>query len=390
MKDRTKITILGGGVAGVSTAIALKLKGFDVTVYERHKAETNIGAGIVVWPNASYVLEKLGVLNCIKSISGVPAKMQRFSHTGESLGSIDIDAINEKMGYPSFSILRRDFQRVLTSKLNELGVFINYDHEVTQLQTKENKTSVYFKSGEIISADVVIGADGRMSSIARKHVTGKMNPVYQGFINWIGVIESSKKIFKSEGVSDFWGIGQRFGIVPISSGKAYWAGGIASKEIGKREPIHYKNELKKIFSAWPALVNEVIAQTPTAQINKIYVHDHDPIKVWHKGNVIVIGDAAHAALPTSGQGACQALEDAWHLANCINNNSTAGSAFTEFTQLRSEKTANIIASGRGLASSIFNSDPEYCKLRNENSKTTDYSLVAAGMAQAWGQNLLGV
>lgn len=386
-----KIAILGGGVAGVSTAIALKQKGFDVTVYERHKTETNIGAGIVVWPNATYVLEKLGIVNQIKAVSGYPTKMQRLSHTGENLGSIDIEAINQIMGYPSFSILRTDFQNILISKLNQLGISINYDHEVTQIQLKEKTTKIHFKNGKITSSDIIIGADGRMSSLARKYVLGENRPVYQGFINWIGVLESEKEIFKNIVVTDYWGVGERFGIVPVSQYKAYWAGGIASTEISRKDSAQYKKELHSIFSSWPTLVNKMISQTPVSRINKIYVHDHNPIKIWHKNNVIVIGDAAHAPLPTSGQGACQALEDAWHLANCLTSNSTnIARSFTQFTQLRSEKTANIIASGRGLASSVFNPNPEFCNVRNENSKATDYSRVASGIAQAWSQNLINV
>ncbi len=384
-----KIPILGGGVAGVSTAIALKQKGFDVTVYERHKTETNIGAGIVVWPNATYVLEKLRIISQIKAVSGYPTRMHRLSHTGENLGSINIEAINKIMGYSSFSILRTDFQNILISKLNELGIFINYNHEVTQLQINGEKTITHFKNEKISSADIIIGADGRMSSLARQYVLGENKPVYQGFINWIGVFESEKKVFQNIVVNDYWGIGERFGIVPVSQYKAYWAGGIASAKIGRKQPTHYKKELHSIFSGWPTLVDEMIVQTPTSRINKVYVHDHNPIKLWHKNNVIVIGDAAHAPLPTSGQGACQALEDAWHLANCLTSNSTnIARAFTQFTQLRSEKTANIISSGRRLASSLFNPSTEFCKVRNENSKATDYSRVASGMAHTWSQNLI--
>ena len=386
-----KITILGGGVAGVSAAITLKQKGFDVTVYERHKTETNIGAGIVVWPNASYVLEKLGVLEQIKAVSGYPTKMQRLSHTGENLGSINIEEINERMGYPSFSILRTDFQNILISKLNELGVFVNYGHEVTQLQIKSEKTKIYFQNGKITSADVIIGADGRMSSMTRKYVLGDNKPVYQGFINWIGVFESEKRMFQDIVIKDYWGVGERFGIVPISQHKAYWAGGIASSKIGEKHPIHYKKELQGIFSGWSILIDELIAQSSENRINKIYVHDHNPANIWHRNNVLVIGDAAHAPLPTSGQGACQALEDAWHLADRLTANSNnITRAFTQFTQIRSEKTANIISSGRGLASSLFNPDPEFCQVRNENSKTTDYSLVASGMAKTWSQNLINL
>jgi len=93
-------------------------------------------------------------------------------------------------------------------------------------------------------------------------------------------------------------------------------------------------------------------------------------------------------LPTSGQGACQALEDAWHLANYLSENSTdLDYTFSKFTQLRLSKTTGIINAGRGLASSIFNSDRAYCKVRNESSKKTDYLQVAKSMAEGWSNGL---
>jgi len=384
-----KIVILGAGVAGVSSAIALTQKGFDVTVYERHASPSNIGAGIVVWPNAAFVLQQLGVLEAIEAVSGRPMAMRRQSSGGEDLGAIDIQKISALMGQPSLSILRRDFQNILTSRLESLGVSICYDHTVARIATKRRGQAVVtFKNGSTVTADVLIGADGRMASCARQFVHGNNAPVYQGFINWIGVYESSDDSFDEIAVADYWGIGERFGIVPVTKRKAYWAAGIASETIGGRNPAVYKEELASIFADWPQPVKLMIERTPTAQINKIYVHDHDPVELWHRDNLIMIGDAAHAPLPTSGQGACQALEDAWHLAACLSRYpADLPTAFLEFTRVRLEKTTGIIRAGRSLAASLFNRDEKYCAVRNENSKQTDYGMVAAAMARGWAQHL---
>lgn len=384
-----RIAILGGGVAGVSSAIALKQNGFDVSVYERHASASNIGAGIVAWPNAAYVLEQLGVLNEIEAASGRPTRMRRLSSTNEELGSLDIEMISRLMGYPSLSILRSDFQNILTSKLESLGVTIQYAHTVTNIETNNpRQAEVHFQNGSKISADVVIGADGRMASCARRYVNGDNAPVYQGFINWIGVYESEKYSFEEIAVADYWGIGERFGIVPVTKHKAYWAGGVACAGIGPRNPAKYKNELVSIFSDWPQPVRMMLDHTPVERINKVYVHDHDPIQTWYKHNLIVIGDAAHASLPTSGQGACQALEDAWHLANCLNDNPyDLQRAFVDFTEMRFEKTTGIIMAARGFATSLFNRDEKFCMARNENSRNTDFTKVAAAMSRGWSQHL---
>ncbi len=328
-------------------------------------------------------------LNEIEAVSGYPLSMERLSSKGEKLGSIDIEPINMIMGYPSLSILRKDFQRILISKLNALGISVKYGHTVSELETDENnKVRVHFTNGVNVTADVIVGADGRMQSLARSYVNGENKPVYQGFINWIGVFESDTKVFNDIFVKDYWGVGERFGIVPVTQNKAYSAGGVASKSIKGRMPEKYKEELQSVFSNWPDIVRKVITETPVKNINKIYVHDHNPIEKWHKNNLIVIGDASHAPLPTSGQGACQALEDAWFLAEYLSGyGANIGKAFSQFTELRYEKTKEIIFAGRNLASTLFNRDVEFCRVRDENTKQTDYFTVAVSMAKFWGQNM---
>ena len=384
-----KIAILGGGVAGVSSAIFLKKNGFDVTLYERHNAPTNIGAGIVVWPNAAFVLDQLGVLNEIKAVSGYPTRMRRLSNSDEDLGAIDIELINAQMGYPSLSILRSDFQNILLSKLESLGVVIEYGHAVVNIETlNNNQAEIQFMNGKKITADIIVGTDGRMASYARRYVHGNSEPVFQGFVNWVGVFESTENYFDEISVADYWGVGDRFGIVPVSKSKAYWAGGIACSELGSKNPNAYKDELTSVFSSWPVPVRMMIEGTPAERINKIYVHDHHPIQTWHKHNLIVIGDAAHASLPTSGQGACQALEDAWHLVNCLMEYPfDLQKAFVKFTEIRFEKTTNITMAGRGFALSLFNMDEQFCMARNDTSKMTDFAKVAEAMSRGWSQHL---
>jgi len=384
-----KIAILGAGVGGLSTAIALKKKGFDIEIYERSEKLSHIGAGIVCWPNATFVLEDLGILNEIKKVSGLPSKMCRFSDSNEDLGSIDILALNKKMSALSYSILRKDLMCILGNHAGKLGIAVNYQHKITHITTSlGGEAEVHFANGKTINADLIIGADGRMNSIARKYVNDNNQPVYQGFINWIGVINNPNDIFNEVKVSDYWGIGKRFGIVPISLSRAYWAGAISSPTIDDNNRSTYKHELFSLFQNWPQPITKIIEETPLENINKIYVHDHNPIKTWHKNNVLLIGDAAHAPLPTSGQGACQALEDAWHLAQLLGEDFTElESVFTAFTNIRFPKTEAITMGARQFATSLFNSNSDACKQRNLNSKATDYDAVVNGMAKGWATGL---
>ena len=384
-----KIGILGGGIGGLSTAIALKLEGFEVDVYERHSRPSEIGAGIVCWPNASFVLDQLGVLSQVAKVAGSLHYMHRFSSHGEPLGSLDITQLNQLMAYPSYSVIRKDLMAILTQRALELSINIHYQHDVTALSNNDNnKVCVQFTNGKNIEPDIIIGADGRMNSFARKYVNGNNDPVYQGFINWIGVFECKNEVFTDLSVSDYWGVGERFGIVPVSKTKAYWAGGVVSQNIDEVTPDLYKSELCSLFASWPDPISKIISETPLSRINKIYVHDHNPIKIWHKNNVILLGDAAHSALPTSGQGACQALEDAWHFVHCLKENvNDIPKVFKQFTELRAAKTSKVTIGGRQAASSIFNQDQGFCKQRNLASKNMDHKSTVVGIAKLWVSGL---
>ncbi|MBU2883001.1 FAD-dependent monooxygenase [Psychrosphaera sp. B3R10] len=386
------IAILGGGIGGISAAISLKQAGFNPTIYERHQSISEMGAGIVCWPNAIFVLETLGVLQKIEMFGGKITAMSRFSSSGEPLGSLDVSQLNKHMTLPSYSILRRDLMLILTERAQELNISIRYAHQVTAIASQPSgfKTQITFDNGMVIKPDLIIGAEGRMNSPARQFVTGNNTPVFQKFINWIGVYRGNQPLFDQMQVLDFWGCGQRFGIVPINDKSAYWAGGAFVSDLRniKTEPELFKQELANHFSDWPTPILTLINETPVTSINKIYVHDHDPISTWYKTNVVLLGDAAHAPLPTSGQGACQALEDVWHLTKCLKaspNDITF--AFRQYNDIRRTKTAGIIETGRQLARSIFNPNEAYCQQRNLVSKQTDYNAVAQGMAKGWASGL---
>ena len=383
------VAILGAGLGGLGTTIALKLKGLDVEVYERHAGRSDIGAGIMCWPNASFILSELGVLDEVAYLSGRPEQMQRLTFQGDDLGSLDLVELNRQMGYPSFSSYRKDLMRVLELRAIKLGVKINYNHSVRKIIPSQSRLSkIQFVNGSAVQADLVVGADGRMNSVARAFVNGDNTPIYQGFVNWIGTFRSERPLFDEMVIRDYWGTGERFGIVPLSPYKAYWAGAVAATEILGKNPVTYHAELLSIFKEWPVPILKIIMETQIDQINKVYVHDHNPINIWHKGNVLLVGDAAHAPLPTSGQGACQALEDGWHLASLLKiNGPNLEKTFQEYTKIRFSKTSEITLAARQLASSLFNTDPAYCHQRNIRSINTDYREVVNGMSKGWASGL---
>lgn len=383
-----EIAIVGAGIGGITTAIALKIKGFNhITVYERRQSATTIGAGLVLWANAVKILKKLDLFTAIEKIGGKLVQMQRYTSENEFLGAIDIDTINTVIGATSFSVSRADLQQVLVDKAIELKVSIVYDHPVKELISNSGKTTIVFESDIRITPDIVIGTDGRMNSIARKYVLRENKPIYQGFVNWIGIVETNELRFTDFNVLDFWGVGQRFGLVPINAHKAYWAGGMMLPLDAPQKKGNYKIDLDRMFGAWCPKIKEIIALTPSENIKYIEVFDHKPTNTWFKETVCLLGDAAHAALPTSGQGACQAIEDAWHFTTCLATADSIESAFKDFKELRFNKTTNITIGGRNLATSLFNNDPSFCQQRNIQAKQSDYKAASQNIAALWGSGL---
>ncbi|UUO06150.1 FAD-dependent monooxygenase [Blastopirellula sp. J2-11] len=384
-----QVAILGGGVAGLASAIALKQLGMDVVVYERRAEIANLGAGIVCWPNACFVLSEFGLLDEVRSCSQSIFAMRRVSQQGEALGTLDVRLLSEQMQYPSRAILRADLMRILQRQAMELEIPIRFEHAVVEISTAaDDLISVRFDNGLQIQADLVLGAEGRMKSIARQFVLGENRPNYQRFVNWLGIYEGPISSDAQTSVSDFWGVGARFGFVPVAADKAYWAGGLAVPSVTTSGGIDPWEEVATLFADWPDPIPQWIAASDQASIRKIFVHDLDPINQWSRDAVLLIGDAAHAALPTSGQGACQALEDAWHLAKAIERNAASiSAALDDFCERRIGKTQNITMAARGLADSLFHCDAQACRERNRRSQQSDYRSVALGIAEFWSEGL---
>ena len=384
-----EIGILGGGIAGLSVALALRKRGYSPRVYERRTEPATMGAGVTLWPNASFVLEELGLLQDIDAIGGRPLTMRRQDAAGNALGGLDIALLDRTMGYPTYTVLRRHLQEVLLDHVARAGIPVEFGHRAAGIELDANgKAVAHFENGASIRPDLLIGADGRMDSVARKFVAGDNTPVYQGFVNWIGVAQGQHALVDDISIRDFWGVGERFGCVAIRPQLVYWAAAQVRPLSEAIPTADIRKEVEDLFAGWPEPVAHIIRATPANAIRLIAVHDLEPLHTWSRANVLLVGDAAHAPLPTSGQGACQALEDAWHLVRCLDGaGGNLNEAFQAFTKIRSPKTAKLAEQGRGFARGLFATDPEICRMRNERAKASDPVRDVQVLTAGWGQGL---
>jgi len=343
MKDNNKIAIVGAGVAGMALAILATKQGYQVSLYERASQISSIGAGVTLWSNAIYVLTQMGLEKEIMRLGGIPSFMRQCDQFGVAQSELNIEELNTISGFPSVTILRRDLMSVLVNALDDLGVKIQLNCSITALDINDLKQKFM----------LVVGADGRMNSVVRQSLYPvKVQPCYQGVINIIGISKLDKGVLDNA-IHDYRGPGERFGIVPINDDLCYWAGGWSTPMDKERPLSTWYDEMHQRFSHWPKPVQHVLKSHDKSSLNRIFVHDIEPLPYWHQGNVLIIGDAAHAPLPTSGQGACQALEDAWHLVLNLGKYEDLDNALSRFYQQRSVKTSSTQNVGRQLAKKIF-------------------------------------
>lgn len=384
-----EIGILGGGIAGLSVALALHKQGHHPRVYERRTEPATMGAGVTLWPNASFVLNELGLLQDIEAIGGRPLSMRRYDAAGQALGGLNIALLDRTMGYPSYTVLRKHLQQVLLDHAVRADIPVAFGHRAIAIELDADGRAVaHFENGASIRPDLLLGADGRMESVARKFVAGDNTPVYQGFVNWIGVAQAPHALVDDMSIQDYWGVGERFGCVPVRSDLVYWAAAQARPLAETSPHADRRKEVEDLFAQWPEPVTRIIRATPAHAIRLIAVHDLEPLQTWSRANVLLLGDAAHAPLPTSGQGACQALEDAWHLARCLDGASGGlDDAFQAFSRIRAPKTTRLAEQGRFFARGLFITDPETCRIRNERAKASDPVGDVQTLAAGWSQGL---
>ena len=365
-----RIAIVGAGIGGIALAILAARKGYHVSLFERGSEISTIGAGVTLWPNAMFVLQQMGLDEQIKTLGGMPLCMRQFDQYGIVQSEFDIAKINTLSGLPSVSILRRDLMSVLGRTFANLGGNIHFNCTITVSEIAQLKQDY----------DLVVGADGRMSSVVRQSLYAeKITPQYQGFINIIAISQLKPGSLDNV-IHDFRGNGERFGIVPVKADLCYWAAGW-SANIDKARPISaWYEEMHQRFLTWPDAVQQMLKSYDKNSLKRIFVHDVDPLPYWHQENVLIIGDAAHAPLPTSGQGACQALEDAWHLVRVLEKYDDLEHALTAFYQQRINKTSASQLVGRQVAQKIFTT-------KAHHEQTPALGLCPQQLVELWMQGL---
>jgi len=329
--SRFNIGIVGGGIGGVAAAVALHRAGIDVTVYERANELREVGAGMMLWPNATRVLQDLGLLERVAALSG---PNQHFL-VRSSAGTILMDIGLGRFDVPALCTRRSDLLDALISALPAERVRLG--HDFGYFERQKSSVGIHFSNGVSVEHDFLIGADGIRSRV-RSQLLGVHEPIYRGYTVWRGLARLTGSVPGGSN-SETWGRGKRFGILNTGADRFTWYATANTDPDHVDSPEGRQRELLRMFAGWHEPVEGLIAATEEVLKNGAY--DLAPLKRWGRGRVMLLGDAAHPCTPNLGLGGCMALEDALVLAKSFRREATPELALRRYESLRRWRTRHV-------------------------------------------------
>lgn len=336
------IIVVGAGIAGLSTAVAMRHAGHDVQVIEgRAETDAGTGAGISIWPNALAALDVLGLGDDVRAAGGrVSAGAVRW-HDGRWLRRPAPDRIVRALGEPLVVIHRRALTDILAAALPAGSV--RHDCTAAQLEVGPDVVRVALADGAVVSADAVVGADGVDSMVAR-HLNGTLAKRYAGYTAWRGIAEYA---LDPELAGETMGPGLEVGHVPLGARQTYWFATQRAPR-GATSPGGELAHLQNVFGGWPEPIPALLAATDPAAVLRNDLYDRARADRWAQGRVVIVGDAAHPMRPHLGQGGCQGLEDAAILAALTAGGADLSAAFTRFAAVRRRRVRALVGEARTI------------------------------------------
>lgn len=338
-----RIAIVGGGIGGLTAALALREFGFEAEVYEQAPELRDVGAAIAVWSNALRVLERLGLTNTIRAHAGEMNQIQWLDSRGFLINRLSIPS--------SVALHRADLQSILLHALPPSAV--NLDHSLVSLTQHSDKVVAKFSNGHSIQADFLIGADGIHSDV-RAQLLGDNEPLYRGYTVWRGISAATPVSIPPATAIELHGRGKRFGIGPVGGGRiGWWASSNSTihqhqpkhsqhqPEHAQHQAEHAQHDLLRLFEDWYPPALHLIEETPPHCILTTAAFDREPTRTWGKGRLTLLGDAIHPTTPNLGQGGCLAMEDAMVLARCFEKYGATEEALRKYEGCRYKRTAAI-------------------------------------------------
>lgn len=345
------VLIIGGGIAGTAVGIALSRAGIPARIVEaRSQPQAAGGAFLAVAPNGVAALHTLGLHDLMARAGGIAVPEIWFHNAaGDQIGHLQAHGTDGTS--PTCLVRRGALQHQLLEAARSAGVEITFGTRLVDLHHGADGVTAVFADGRTVTGDLVLGCDGVHSTTRRLALPTAPSPRYTGVLD-CGAWTETGSLPDTTGQRMVWGRRAFFGYV-TDRGTTYWFSNLAQEQEPHRGDLDaldgpsWLSRLRQLHEADPTPVPQILAAADSVLgVWPIYDLPNQP--TWHTGRVCLLGDAAHAASPSAGQGASLALEDAAVLAMCLRDLPAPQDAFARFEQLRKPRAEQVVAMGRQI------------------------------------------
>jgi 2-polyprenyl-6-methoxyphenol hydroxylase-like FAD-dependent oxidoreductase len=338
-EKEASVLIIGGGVAGLTAAIALGRYGIDSVVFEQADdlRKSQLGAGLSLGMNVARAFKHLDLLDELTE-AAAPITHREFStDTGKHLGTSPICPPGELV----LGVLRPRFHELLVDHVGEdrLQLGAKFD----RYEQDSDGVTARFADGRAVRGDVLIGADGLKSRV-RTLVLGASEPRYAGYVTRRGVLETD--IAKNGLERIFLGPGRRFLYYPVGRWWVYWTSATNEEPDVKESGAEIKRTVLERFRGWPEPVESMVTSTDDSNSFLAPTYDRDPVERWGDGRVTLLGDSAHPMTWDRGQGAGQGIEGAVLLAKALGQGGDPVATLRAWEAERIPRTSKIVKDSR--------------------------------------------
>lgn len=341
-----KALVVGAGVGGLTTAVALRRRGWDVEVVEAAPATRVSGGGLGIASNATKVLRALGIDLAAAGVGRVCEHFDLRTAAGRPLRELPIRSIADELGSPVVNVRRRDLIATLRDALADVPV--RYDTPVTGYRSSADEVSVSFANGAAAAGDVLIGADGIRSTVRAQSIGAEPVNEY-GYVCWIATTRFRDSRLRPGGAVHYWGKGQRFGLIDIGGGDVYWWGTKNLPATDATRLTYPKSQILACFDGWAGEVRQVVAATSPEDIVTVPAQDRPFRDTWGHGRVTLVGDAAHPMLTSLSQGAGSAIEDGYAVGHHLARSAGPTAGLRAYERARRDRTRWLVSASRSLS-----------------------------------------
>ena len=380
-----RVLVVGGGIGGLSTAIALRYQGVDALVLEQTKVLTEIGAGIQIAANAAIVLRQLGLERAIRSVGVKPQSYDyRDLRTGKMLYQAPLgDEAAGRYGAPMYNIHRADLIQILADAVPAEAK--RYDARVIDVSQDADGVEVKLQDGTTVCGDALIGCDG-IHSVVRRHLRGEEQKHFANILMWRSLIPAEKlEGLNLEERGNYW-----FG--PGRTLITYWVRPKKLYSILASVPAHEVqreswddsgdiSEMLRSFDDAEPRARKMLEQCPSVFITGMFYRD--PVDSWTNGRITLLGDAAHPMVPFLAAGAGQGIEDAWTVAHVLARRpDDVPGALLEYERRRLPRTTGIQAGARAAVKLMHENDAQ--RVRDRNGRWKGMARIDPMAETSWG------